>query len=97
MATIEDVQKLAALARLTVTDAELQTFTREFDSVLSYIGQLEKLEVPPGFADPKPLLRTVMREDGEPHESGKYTDALVAQFPAKERNALVVKQIITHE
>ena len=96
MATTEDVKKLAALARIRVKDSELEKFTSEFDAILAYVGQLEKLELPTDKGA-KPTLRNVMREDGEPHARGTYTEKLVAQFPASENNALSVKQIISHE
>ncbi|HEY4500844.1 MAG TPA: Asp-tRNA(Asn)/Glu-tRNA(Gln) amidotransferase subunit GatC [Candidatus Paceibacterota bacterium] len=96
MATIEDVRKLAALARIRVEDSELEKFTSEFDAILAYVGQLEKLELPSAGSE-KSALRNVMRKDGEPHESGKYTEKLVKQFPAREGDALSVKQIISHE
>lgn len=97
MATTEEVKKLAALARIKVDDAGLEKFTSEFDAILAYIGQLEKLELPTGMASEKPVLRNVMRADGIPHASGAYTEKLAAQFPKREGDALVVKQIITHE
>ncbi|HQT82532.1 MAG TPA: Asp-tRNA(Asn)/Glu-tRNA(Gln) amidotransferase subunit GatC [Candidatus Paceibacterota bacterium] len=98
MATTEEVQKLAALARISVADAELEKFTSEFDAILAYVGQLEKLNLPTdGAGAGKPPLRNVMRADGTPHESGAYTKRVVAQFPAHEGDALAVKQIITHE
>lgn len=113
MATTEEVKKLAALARITISDEELAAFTKEFDSILAYVGQLEKLELPTKavkdgssgvtkvtlrkVGEEKPPLRNVMREDGEPHESGKYTEKLVAQFPKKDGNSLEVKQIIAQD
>jgi len=98
MATTEEVKKLAALARITVADAELEKFTSEFDAILAYVGQLEKLELPQGDAlRDKPVLRNVMRVDGEPHASGMYTEKIAEQFPAREGDALSVKQIITHD
>lgn len=98
MATTEEVKKLAALARIRVEDNELEKFTSEFDAILAYIGQLEKLELPQGDAlRDKPALRNVMRKDGEPHEAGMYTEKLAEQFPQREGDALSVKQIITHE
>ncbi|MFA6503326.1 MAG: Asp-tRNA(Asn)/Glu-tRNA(Gln) amidotransferase subunit GatC [Candidatus Paceibacterota bacterium] len=97
MATTEDVQKLAALARLTIAPAELAKFTSEFDAILAYVGQLETLELPKDLRGEKPLLRNVMRADGEPHAAGKYTERIAAQFPAREGDALAVKQIITHD
>jgi aspartyl-tRNA(Asn)/glutamyl-tRNA(Gln) amidotransferase subunit C len=95
MATAEEVKKLAALARIEVTESEIEQFTKEFDAILAYVGQLEKLEL--SAVEEVPVLRNVMRQDGEPHEPGKYTEKLASQFPAREGNALVVKQVITHE
>ncbi|HUY62396.1 MAG TPA: Asp-tRNA(Asn)/Glu-tRNA(Gln) amidotransferase subunit GatC [Candidatus Paceibacterota bacterium] len=96
MATTEEVKKLAALARIAIADEDLAAFTKEFDAILAYVGQLEKLELPEAGAV-KPAMRNVMRADGEPHAPGLYTEKLAAQFPAREGDALSVKQIITHE
>ena len=96
MATKEDVQKLAALARIRVEDSELEKFTSEFDAILAYVGQLEKLELS-SVGNEKPALRNVMREDGEPHAGGAYTEKLAEQFPQREGDALSVKQIIQHD
>lgn len=96
MATVEEVKKLAALVRLEIDPADLEKFTQDFDAILSYVGQLEKLDLPLDAAADAPELRNVMRTEGEPHESGKYTETLASQFPAREGDALVVKQIITH-
>ena len=97
MATVKDVEKLAALARIHVEGAELEKFTREFDAILAYVGQLEKLEVPKDFENERPPVRNVMREDEYPHEPGIYTAKIAEQFPAREGDALMVKQIISHE
>jgi aspartyl/glutamyl-tRNA(Asn/Gln) amidotransferase C subunit len=97
MATVEEVKKLAALVRIEIDPADLESFTKDFDAILAYVGQLESLNLPTDVSGEKPALRNVMRTEGEPHESGKYTEALAAQFPAKEGDALAVKQIITHD
>ena len=97
MATTEEVKKLAALARIGISDAELGKFTSEFDAILAYVGQLEALEIPRDVIGEKPALRNVMREDGAPHAAGAYTERLAEQFPAREGDALSVKQIISHD
>ena len=97
MATAEEVQKLAALARIEIGEKELEKFTSEFDAILAYVGQLEALDISREVAGEKPALRNVMRADSIPHASGSFTEALAAQFPAREGDALSVKQIITHE
>ncbi len=97
MATTEDVKKLAALARISLPEGELAQFASEFDAILAYVGQLEALDIKQGSAQEKPPLRNVMRADGTPHEGGAYTEKLAAQFPAREGNALSVKQVIRHD
>jgi aspartyl-tRNA(Asn)/glutamyl-tRNA(Gln) amidotransferase subunit C len=95
MASPEDVKKLAALARLSIDEADLEKFSAEFDSVLKYVGQIESLDIKP--TGEHPPVRNVFREDGEPHEPGKYTEAIAAEFPERSGNALRVKKIITHD
>ena len=97
MATKGDVQKLAALARIEVADADLDAFVTEFDAIIAYVGQLEQFELTPEVTKEKPELRNVMRPDTTPHETGKYTEKIVAQFPAKKGDALSVRQIISHD
>ncbi|MBI2409595.1 aspartyl/glutamyl-tRNA amidotransferase subunit C [Candidatus Kaiserbacteria bacterium] len=97
MATKEEVKKLAALARISIADEELEKFTQEFDAVIAYVGQLESLNQPPASSLQPQALRNVLREDGEPTAPGTNTEKLVAQFPEREGNALVVKQIISHD
>lgn len=99
MATAEDVKKLAALARITVPESEMAKFAQEFDAILKYVGQLETLSVGESAATPTPLLPyvNVMREDGEPHAKGAYTEKLTEQFPLREGDYLSVKQIISHD
>jgi hypothetical protein len=35
-----------------------------------------------------------MREDGEPHESGIYTQKILEQAPAREKDYIKVKKIL---
>lgn len=97
MATAAEVKKLAELARIRINDADLEKFTSEFDAILAYVGQLEKLDMPVGIAGEKPPVRNVMRVDGEPHPSGAFTEKVAEQFPTRDGDALAVKQIITHD
>ena len=97
MATTEDVQKLAALARIKIEDSELEKFTKEFDAVLAYVGQIESLNLPEDLSVETPRLHNVMRPDVLTHTPGSCTEKIVAQFPARERNALSVKQIISND
>lgn len=96
MASADDVKRLAALARIEVAHDELEKLSKEFESILAYVGQIETLSVD-GDAAVRPAVRNVMRADENPHEPGIYTESLVGQFPAKKGNSLEVKQIISHD
>ncbi len=95
MTSPDDVRKLAALARITVPEEKLPKFAQEFESILEYVSQLNALTVPK--QEPYLPYKNVMREDGEPHAKGKYTEKLAAQFPAREGNYLEVKKIISYD
>jgi aspartyl/glutamyl-tRNA(Asn/Gln) amidotransferase C subunit len=97
MATTEEVKKLAALARITIADSDLEKFTSEFEAILTYVGQLEKLDLPVDLTSKKSPLHNAMRGDGEPHATGFFTEKLAKQFPAREGDMLVVKQIVSHD
>lgn len=96
MASPDEVKKLAALARISIPERELPTMAKEFDSILAYIGQIETMQIDMSVV-PEPTQRNVFREDGVPHEGGKYTEKLVAQFPARDGDYLQVKKIISHD
>lgn len=97
MATTEEVKKLAALARISIDEKELEKFTSEFDGILAYVGQLETLDLPKDMTEEKPPLRNITRSDNDPYEASSHTEKIAEQFPAREGDALVVKQIITHD
>ena len=98
MATVEEVKKLAALARISVSEADLPTFTKEFDALLAYVSQLETLQIFERSDLPaSSRLHNVFREDENPTPAGTWTSKIVGAFPQSEDNALVVKQIISHE
>lgn len=96
MASTDDVQKLAALARLSIDDAQLEKFSKEFESILSYVGQIESLDTK-GEEGALPAVHNVFREDGIPNEKGSGTELIASQFPQRDGNALVVEKIISHD
>lgn len=97
MASAEDVTKLARLARLSIPEETLEARAREFDSIISYISQLEELDIDLSKAPEAPALRNVFRTDGEPTAPGTWTEKLVSMFPKRDGDSLSVKKIISHD
>ena len=95
-ASPEDVKKLAALARLSIPETDLGERAAEFDGIVSYIGQLEELAIDSGTPR-TPLLRNVMRDDGDPTPPGTWTEKLTSHFPEQDGDHLSVKKIISYD
>jgi aspartyl-tRNA(Asn)/glutamyl-tRNA(Gln) amidotransferase subunit C len=92
----EEVLKLAKLARIDMDEAEAEKLSGEFEAILGYVAEVKSAVAGKIGERTKAdlLLRNVMREDSEPHESGIYTDAIVKEMPASEGNYLKVKKIL---
>jgi aspartyl-tRNA(Asn)/glutamyl-tRNA(Gln) amidotransferase subunit C len=87
-----DIRSLANLARLEVTDEEVARLEKELPGILSFVEEIQKAsaEVP----HKEPVLKNVLREDKDPHESGLYSKKLLDAAPASERDHVVVKQVL---
>lgn len=92
--TIDDVNKLATLARIEMSAEEKQEFLQNMESILGYVDQIKKATVE-GIEREIGDVRNVMREDADPHESGAYTDKILAQAPGTQDGFLKVKQILS--
>ncbi len=94
MADSEDVVRLAALARIKVTPAEAESFA--LGNILEYVSVLEKLDANAQNEIELPI-KNIFREDANPHEERLHTEAIIEQFPEREGDKLLVKQIISHD
>ena len=92
MITKEDIQNLADLARIEVTPEEAEKLTSEVDSILDYVGQIK--DISGDIQGEVPKLRNIMREDIVTNERGGYTEKLLSNAPAREKNYLKVKKIL---
>ena len=93
----EKVLNLAKLARIEMGEAEAEKLSREFDAILGYVSEVKSM--PMANDRHQNILENVgvlnvMREDGEPHESGLYTEELLALAPQREGGHIKVKKML---
>jgi aspartyl-tRNA(Asn)/glutamyl-tRNA(Gln) amidotransferase subunit C len=92
----DDVQHVVALARLSVSEAELERITQELDAILGYVETLSRLDtrdVPPtSHVIP---LETPLREDRA--LAPLDPELAVANAPVREGSAFVVPKVIEEE
>lgn len=93
--TREDVLKLARLARLTITDQEVEKFRAELSEILHYVEQLQNADVE-GLEPTSQVtgLKNVTRED-EVIDYGATPDDLLNLAPQTEGRYVKVKRMIT--
>jgi aspartyl-tRNA(Asn)/glutamyl-tRNA(Gln) amidotransferase subunit C len=89
----ETVARIAGLARIRVDEAEKENMVREFNSILSWIGQLNEVDT----ANVPPLTSVVestlpMRED-KVSDGGKAKDVL-ANAPQAAAGFFVVPKVV---
>lgn len=92
--TREDVLKLARLARLDLSEAEVEEFAGELTEILQYVEQLQSVDV----GDCRPTnqvtgLSNVMREDGV-RDYGYQPAELLKNVPATQDGQIKVKRMI---
>ncbi|MBX4195654.1 Asp-tRNA(Asn)/Glu-tRNA(Gln) amidotransferase subunit GatC [Candidatus Parcubacteria bacterium] len=90
----EEVLKLAKLARIEISSEEAESLAHEFEAILKYVGEIKGARLKGTGGKEKPLLRNVMREDVNPHESGIYTEALLNAAPKRKGQYVSVKKIL---
>lgn len=91
---LEDIKKLAEMARLDMSEDEMGSLAHDFDGILDYVGHVQEAVKMSQVDDVKFSFTNVMREDVVENEAGFYTDKIIAQFPDQADGYLKVKQIL---
>lgn len=92
MITIKDVEHVAKLARLELTEEEKELYTRQLGDVLKYVDQMNEVDT----SNIKPMTQVidfvnVMREDEVVYEQTK--EQLIANAPEEENGFFKVPKI----
>lgn len=92
--TREDVLKLARLARLELSDAEVEEFRDELSSILQYVEQLQDADVK-GLQPTNQVtgLTNVTRQD-EIKDYGYKVETLLENVPQLKDNQIKVKRML---
>jgi aspartyl-tRNA(Asn)/glutamyl-tRNA(Gln) amidotransferase subunit C len=88
---IEDIEKLAELAKIELTDTEKSSLLKDLDGILGYVKQIESVDVPE--AELEYSNRNIWRED-EIKSSVFSHDLIIGQFPDSQDDFVKVKKIM---
>lgn len=88
-----DIDKLAQLARLDMSDAEKENLLGDFASILEYIDQISSVNISGASIEPS-VTQNVVREDVVDSSSDETLDLIAENLPESLDGFLKVKQIL---
>jgi aspartyl-tRNA(Asn)/glutamyl-tRNA(Gln) amidotransferase subunit C len=91
----EDILKLAALARLGLTDAEVDEFSVELTAILQYVEQLSTVDIEGLEPTSQVTGLTNVTRDDVVKSYGYKPEVLLKNVPVTENNYIKVKRMIT--
>lgn len=93
MLTIEEVQKIAQLARIELADGEAEKFQKELSSVLDYVNELQQVNTDGvEIVSSVTGLENVEREDEAVMID--YQEKIMSNAPDRKDNYYKVKSIL---
>ena len=93
----QEIQEIAKLARLDLTEAELEKYGGQLSAVLSYIDQLKEVNVK-GVEPTAQVtgMANVLREDKARDWDKEEIEEALKDAPERERGFIKVKRVIEY-
>ena len=96
--TKEEVQHVAKLARIELSEAEIETFTTEMSAILEYVSEVKDIVAAGDQKEPVVgLLHNIFRKDAVTNEPDQYTKDILSEMPKTEGRFMVVKKILNQD
>ena len=89
---ISDIEQLAGLARVQLTDDEKSRFAQDFEAILGYVNIVN--EASHGAGQYQSIHKNQLNADDNINESGMYSQDILQQAPDIEDNQIKVQRIL---
>lgn len=89
----EDIEHLAKLSRVAVSEEEIERFQGDLEEILGYVSEIKNVST----GELEPVLGehcNVLRDDTNPHDGGLHQEDLLNALPDREGNYARVKKIL---
>ncbi|HMA79164.1 MAG TPA: Asp-tRNA(Asn)/Glu-tRNA(Gln) amidotransferase subunit GatC [Candidatus Paceibacterota bacterium] len=93
----DDVQHLARLARIAITDTEAAQFTQEIDDILQYVSEVQAVAGTDAVTPTVGPVYNVFRADVVTTEPEQYTDTLLQAMPETDGRFMKVPKILKQD
>lgn len=96
--TKTEIEHIAKLARISLTEDEKEKMARDMSSILDYIDKLNELDTKSVESIASITgLENVFRKDELCQTDNESREAIIEQFPHKKEDYLKVKQVFSTE
>lgn len=92
--TIKELEHLANLARIKLTEEDKASLVKEFDSILGYVDQLKKADVSMDASGRVGAVKNIARADAPRSISSEDRDRILNEAPDREGEFVAVKKIL---
>jgi aspartyl-tRNA(Asn)/glutamyl-tRNA(Gln) amidotransferase subunit C len=91
----EDIEHLALLSRISLTEEEMERLPRELSAIVEYVGVVSEIAGSDADAAPQVGVRhNIFRQDEVTNEPDQYTEDILHEMPATEGRFMKVKKIL---
>ena len=88
------IKRLAKLVRIKIDDKEMPAIAEDLSRIVEYVSKIQNAATH-GEQEPKAgMLRNILRQDTNPHESGIYSESILENLPDREGDYVKVKKIL---
>jgi len=91
----DDILHLASLARLELTEKEIESFPKQFDDILTFVDQVKQYDVPDEVIRDMQNYNS-FRADDVTHTAGESRDEIMAGMPQVTDDQLQVKKVLSN-
>lgn len=89
----EEIVRLADLAHISLSEEEIETYTKQIGEILEYVAKLNELDTKDASFKSQVDLKNVLRED-KPKESLSQEDVLSNRKKSAQRGSFVISSVI---
>ena len=91
----EDIEHLANLARIRLTEKEMESLPEQLSSIVSYVSVVSDIAEDDGKSGPQLGARfNVFRKDAITNQPDEFTKDITSEMPSSEGRYLLVKKIL---
>ena len=93
----EDIVHLAKLARIGITDTEIESLKADIESVLAYVSDINTITADISLTKKVSARYNIFRDDVVTVKEGSYTDAILNEAPNVKGRHFQVKKILQQD